>query len=120
MKDYATKDHLSRLIKTVTDNAKEDRKQALELFAATQERLGNAETNMVYAELMKSAVATLKQVQDVNNTLIKTMSIIQNQITKGSNKKVTNEPIDLFSGLSKLSNPGVENGIEEDDEDEAD
>lgn len=116
-KDYTTKDNLNRLIKTVTDNAKEDRQQALQLFAETQARLGNAETNMVYAELMKSAVATLKQVQDINNTLLKTMSVIQSHISKGNNKKTTDEPMDLFAGLSKLS--GVNNGSKEEDDDES-
>lgn len=112
-RDYATKETLNRLIKTVVDNSKEDRQQALSLFADTQARLGNAETNMVYAELMKSAVATLKQIQDINGTLLKAMSVIQSHITKGG-KKIIGEPMDLFSGLSKLT--GVENGIQEDDE----
>lgn len=70
---------------------------------------------MVYAELMKSAVSTLKQVQDINGTLIKAMGIIQAHISKTTNKKTAAEPMDLFSGLSKLT--GVDNGIEEKDDD---
>lgn len=87
------------------------------MFADTQARLGNAETNMVYAELMKSAVATLKQIQDINGTLLKAMGIIQAHVVKTSNKKTVDEPIDLFSGLSKLT--GADHG-KEDDEEESD
>jgi hypothetical protein len=111
-KQYISKDTLNRLVKQIIDTSKQDRQQALDLFADVQSRLGSAESNLVYADLVKTAIPILKQVQDVNNTLLKTMDLIQSFLAKsGVAKKAGSDPIDLFEGLSKLTR--VEDGKED-------
>jgi len=111
-KQYISKDHLNRLVKQVIDNTKTDREQALNLFNDLHARLGSAETNLVYAEMVKTAIPLLKQVQDVNSTLLKAMDLIQNFLIKhNTGKRGGNEAVDLFEGLSKLT--GVEDGKED-------
>jgi hypothetical protein len=113
-KSYISKDHLNRLIKQITDNVKTDREQSLSLLGSAQTRLEGAETTMEYAETLKGVVSILKQVQDVNQTLLKAMGIIQSFVAKASSGKKA-DPTSLFDGLSKLT--GTSNGNEEEDED---
>jgi hypothetical protein len=113
-KSYISKDHLNRLIKQITDNVKDDRQQSLSLLSSAQERLEGSETAMEYAETLKGVVSILKQVQDVNQTLLKAMGIIQSFVAKTSTGKKV-EAASLFDGLSKLT--GTSNGNEEEDED---
>ena len=112
-KNYVRKDTLNRLTKQIIDNSKTDRQQALDLFSDVQGRLGNAETNLIYAELVKTAIPILKQIQEVNSTLIKAMTLVQGYLTKNSGKRGSSEgAVDLFQGLSKLT------GVEDDKEDD--
>jgi hypothetical protein len=91
-----------------------DREQSLSLLGSAQTRLEGAETTMEYAETLKGVVSILKQVQDVNQTLLKAMGIIQSFVAKTSSGKKA-DPTSLFDGLSKLT--GTSNGNEEEDED---
>lgn len=68
---------------------------------------------MEYAETLKGVVSILKQVQDVNQTLLKAMGIIQTFVAKTSNGKKA-DSTSLFDGLSKLT--GKSNGEEEDED----
>ena len=68
---------------------------------------------MEYAETLKGVVSILKQVQDVNQTLLKAMGIIQSFVAKTSTGKKV-EATSLFDGLSKLT------GTSNDEEDEED
>lgn len=115
-KSYLSRDNLNRLVKQITDNAKEDRAEVLSLLTDIKERLNTAdpEQPIAVSELIKSATAALKQIQEVNGTLIKVMGIIQDDIsdTKPKNIKDKETPIlDLFEGLDKLT--GVKNDKEE-------
>ena len=113
-KNYVSKDTLNRLTKQIIDNSKTDRQQALDLFTDVHARLGNAETNLIYAELVKTAIPILKQVQEVNSTLLKAMSLVQGYLIKNGGKRGgTDGAVDLFQGLSKLT--GVEDDEKEDD-----
>lgn len=112
-KQYISKDHLNRLIKLIVDNSKDDRAESLKILEDAKERLALSETNTEFTETLKAVVAVLKQVQDVNQTLLKAMGIIQTYIGKPSGKKTT-DAVSLFDGLSKLT--GVSDGEEEDDD----
>jgi hypothetical protein len=113
-KNYVSKDTLNRLTKQIIDNSKVDRQQALDLFTDVHARLGNAETNLIYAELVKTAIPILKQVQEVNSTLLKAMSLVQGYLIKNGGKRGGTEgAVDLFQGLSKLT--GVEDDEKDDD-----
>jgi len=101
-----SRENLNRLIKTTIDSCKEDRLECLELYKDIKSRLPEAENDVVYSDLVKSATSVLKQVQDVNSVVIKTMGIIQDHLNKNtpsSSRKSDNTPIDLFEGLSKLT-----------------
>jgi len=107
-KSYLNRDNLNRLVKQLTDNANSDREEVLSFLTDIKQRLGNLQpeqTNLM-SELLKSAIAALKQVQDVNNTLIKVMSVIQDDVsdTKPSKtlKDKETDKEDLFAGLEKL------------------
>lgn len=115
LKQYLSKEVLNRLTKQIIDNTKLDRNQALDLFTNVHTRLGTIEDNLIYAELVKTAIPILKQVQDVNSTLLKAMGLVQSFLTKtGGKRGAENTGIDLFEGLSKLT--GVEDGNKENDE----
>jgi coproporphyrinogen III oxidase-like Fe-S oxidoreductase len=110
-KSYISKDNLNRLIKQITDNTKLDREQSLSLLDEAQARLRQSENNMEYSETLKGVVSILKQVQDVNQTLLKAMGIIQTFVTKTASGKKA-EATSLFDGLSRLT------GSSNDEEDE--
>lgn len=104
--NHLSKENLNRLIKTTIDNCKEDRLECLELYKDIKSRLPSAETDAAYSDLVKNATSVLKQVQDVNSVVIKTMGIIQDHLSKNtpsSSRKSDSAPIDLFEGLSKLT-----------------
>jgi hypothetical protein len=113
-KNYVSKETLNRQVKKIIDNTEADRAQALNLFNDITSRLGTAESNLVYAELAKTAIPVLKQVQDVNKTLLDAMNLIRSFIEKTTpKKKGDSNPLDLFEGLSKLTRS--ENGEETED-----
>lgn len=107
-KSYLNRDNLNRLVKQLTDNANSDREEVLSFLTDIKQRLDNLQPEQTHlmSELLKSAVAALKQVQDVNNTLIKVMSVIQDDVsdTKPSKtlKDKETDKEDLFAGLEKL------------------
>lgn len=104
-----TKDNLNRLTKTTIDNAKADREEALNLLAEIKSRFPTAENTFEYSDLIKNATAVLKQIQEVNQTVIKVMSVIKDNVGRQASKK--SESVDLFEGLSKLtrSDDGAQN-----------
>jgi coproporphyrinogen III oxidase-like Fe-S oxidoreductase len=112
-KSYISKDHLNRLIKQITDNVKDDRQESLNLLDEAKNRLSSTETIAEYTEALKATVTVLKQVQDVNQTLLKAMGIIQTFVAKSSNVKKA-DATSLFDGLSKLTGASNDNEEEED------
>lgn len=76
-------------------------------------RLSSTETIAEYTEALKATVTVLKQVQDVNQTLLKAMGIIQTFVAKSSNVKKA-DATSLFDGLSKLTGASNDNEEEED------
>lgn len=131
-KNHISKDNLNRLLKQITDNVKHDRKEALDLLeiaksylaqrvnAPTQESNDEEDTGgeVNISEDLKAVVSVLKQVQDVNQTLLKAMALIKDfELPKGSASKKKSDPANLFEGLSKLTK-GSSNDNEEDGEDD--
>ena len=108
--NYISTDQINRLIKTITNNVADDRKEVQNLLETAKTRLQNLESDpdnfLQYIEVFKAIVSLLKEKQNVNSTLLKVMSIINSFLKPSAKgKRKDSEAQDLFTQLSELTGP---------------
>jgi len=104
-KESLSKDSVNRLIKTLVDNAKEDRAEARHFLDLIKDRMnGTIETTDEFARIATAASQILTKLQDSSVGLTKAVEAILkymslNKATKGDKAPIMDS---LFSELSSL------------------
>lgn len=106
-KEYLNKDSVNRLIKSIIDNAKEDRDEAKFFLSEAKERIeAGITTNDEFSRVATAASQLLSKLQDSSINLVKAMDAIIKymSITKSKVSSTDKAPAldDLFSELSKI------------------
>ena len=100
--NYLTKDKLNRYVRNLIEDISKDRANIIEVLTGAKTRLSDvpegAENTFNYTATLKEVSNLLGQLQDVNNTSIKTLNIILDVITKENKDKAKD------SELSKTKN----------------
>lgn len=106
-KEYLNKDSVNRLIKSIVDNAKEDRDEAKFFLGEAKSRVeAGIVTNDEFSKIATAASQLLSKLQDSSINLVKAMDAIIKymSITKAKTSPTDKAPAldDLFSELSKI------------------
>lgn len=106
-REYLNKDSVNRLIKSIVDNAKEDRDEARFFLDEAKERItAGVNSNEEFSRVAAAAAQLLSKLQDSSVNLVKAMDAIIKymSITKAKTSPTDKAPAmdDLFSELSKL------------------
>lgn len=107
-KEYLNKDSVNRLIKSIVDNAKEDRDEARFFLEEAKERVtAGLASNEEFYRVATAAAQLLSKLQDSSVNLVKAMDAIIKymSINKAKNSPTDKAPAldDLFSELSKIN-----------------
>jgi|SanBayMetagenome_1026888.scaffolds.fasta_scaffold07752_2 viroplasmin and RNaseH domain-containing protein len=106
-KDLLNKDSVNRLIKSIIDNAKEDRDQAKFFLDEARNRFDiGVTTHDEFSKVATAAAQLLSKLQDSSVNLVKAMDAIIKYMSVTKSKAASSDKApaldDLFSELSKI------------------
>lgn len=116
-KEFLSEKNLNRLVKKVIDNVSEDRKELKAVLDEAKLRLKQVEeleqdrpaegeitahALLSYTDTLKAVVPLFKEVQNVNSTLLKAMSIIAGAVKPAKAGKGEKPGVSLFEELDDI------------------